>query len=173
MWGLGSKREQCCLLNSQLSFSHFLCFPQSNWALWCWIPGGWFLCMLSDPVGFSSELSCVARSFSHWHNSHNFLQPEVLRLFPQRLFPHAGTLGFAVCLAPHLFLPVYPPSLLATALPTQSSSHCLATLHISAPPTNLNEYFFFNSLIVGVPYSSIFWQFWLFFVSKFVVLLVA
>ena len=44
-------------------------------------------------------------------------------------------------------------------------------LSVSAPPTGLNECFFFNSLVVGLPYSSIFWQFWLFFVFKFVVLL--
>ena len=37
------------------------------------------------------------------------------------------------------------------------------------PLTSLNEIFFFNSLVVGLPYSSIFWQFWLFFVFKSVV----
>ena len=31
--------------------------------------------------------------------------------------------------------------------------------------------FFFNSLVVGLPYNLIFWQFWLFFVFKFVVVL--
>ena len=36
-----------------------------------------------------------------------------------------------------------------------------ALLPVSTPPTILNEYFFFNSLVVGLPYSSIFWQFWL------------
>ena len=35
-------------------------------------------------------------------------------------------------------------------------------LPISASPTILDECFFFNSLVVGLPYSSIFWQFWLF-----------
>ena len=44
-------------------------------------------------------------------------------------------------------------------------------LPISAPPTGLDECFFFNSLVVGLPYSLIFWQFWLFFVFKFVFLL--
>ena len=50
---------------------------------------------------------------------------------------------------------------------------CLASspphLPASAPPTGLVEYFFSNSLVVGFPYTSIFWQFWLFFVLKFVV----
>ena len=37
-------------------------------------------------------------------------------------------------------------------------------LSISIPPTSLNldECFFFISLVVGLQYSSIFWQFWLF-----------
>ena len=34
------------------------------------------------------------------------------------------------------------------------------------PPTGLDECFFFISLVVGLPYSSIFCQFWLFFVFK-------
>ena len=99
----------------------------------------------------------------------------------EALFPHAGTLGCTVCLAPQLFLPVYlhtneglpslqsaaSPSPPATALPRVLS----AQLPISAPATSLNECFFFNSLVVGLPYSSIFFQFWLLFISKFVVLL--
>ena len=40
------------------------------------------------------------------------------------------------------------------------------SLPVSAPPTGLGEYFFFISLVVGLPYSSIFCQFWLFFVFK-------
>ena len=39
-------------------------------------------------------------------------------------------------------------------------------LPVSAPLTSLDECFFFISLVVGLPYSSIFCQFWLFFVFK-------
>ena len=39
----------------------------------------------------------------------------------------------------------------------------------STPPTHLDEYFFFKSLVVGLSYSSIFWQFWLYFVLRLVV----
>ena len=39
-------------------------------------------------------------------------------------------------------------------------------LRVSAPSTGLDEYFLFISLVVGLPYSSIFCQFWLFFVLK-------
>ena len=44
-------------------------------------------------------------------------------------------------------------------------------LPVSAPPTSLDEYFFFNSTVVELLYSLIFWQFWLFFVFKSVVVL--
>ena len=90
--------------------------------------------------------------------------------FSQRfeaLFPYIGTLGFTVCLTPQFLLPVYlhtnvgPPTLPAAALPDP----------IPAPPTDLDECFFFNSLVVGLPHSSIFCQFRLFFVFKFVVVL--
>ena len=106
-------------------------------------------------------------------------------VFNQRfeaLFPPAGTLGFTVCFAPLPFLPVYlcanvgPRGLLAVALPAlfvpQSASlwvrlHCHEShLPISAPPTSMDECFFFISLVVRLPYSSIFCQFWLFFVFK-------
>ena len=50
-----------------------------------------------------------------------------------------------------------------------TSPLCLAA--ISAPPTGLDECFFFNSLVVGLPYSSVFCQFWLFFVFKCVFVL--
>ena len=48
-----------------------------------------------------------------------------------------------------------------------------AWLRFSAPPTGLRECFFLNSLVVGLPYSLIFCEFWLFFVLKFIVLLLA
>ena len=70
--------------------------------------------------------------------------------------------------------PVYqpqpcPPRLPATTLPMYS----LPWLLISAPPTCLDECFFFNYLVVGLPYSSIFWEFWLvlFLVFKLLVVL--
>ena len=44
--------------------------------------------------------------------------------------------------------------------------HCL----LSAPPTCVDDCFF-KSLVVRLPYSLIFWQFWLFFVFRLFVIL--
>ena len=91
-----------------------------------------------------------------------------------------------VCFAPLLFLQVYLWvnvglwGLLAAALPAPFHNlpprwvHQLPPcressprrLPISAPPTGLDECFFFISLVVRLPYSSIFCQFWLFLVFK-------
>ena len=113
------------------------------------------------------------------------LPPQPLQVFSVRgfevLFPCAGPLGCSVYLAPRLFLLVYlhlnvgPPSLQAKPLqgpPAATLPWVLsAQLLVSAPPTCLNECFFFNSLVVGLPYRLIFCQFWLLFVFKFVVVL--
>ena len=103
-------------------------------------------------------------------------------VFSQRFeasFPRAGALGWMDCLTPHL--PVYqhtnvglpaPPTAASPAQVIQLSpchKSSLPWLLISIPPTSLKC--FFNSLVVGFPYSLIFWQFWLFFVFKFVVVL--
>ena len=107
-------------------------------------------------MGLSSYLSCEAGSFSHHHN--RFLQPEALRFY----FPVTRTLGCIVCLAAQFFLQAYPhvdvvlPGLPAATLPCVLSASA-AHLH---PCYHLDECFF-NPLVVGLPYSSIFCQFWL------------
>ena len=68
--------------------------------------------------------------------------------------------------------PVVHPCLSARKCGTAQSSPAAATLpQASSLLPSLDECFFFNSLVVGLPYSLIFWQFWLFFVFKFVVVL--
>ena len=65
-----------------------------------------------------------------------------------------------------------PPPQSATSLgpPAAALPQILSTqAAYLSPPTGLDECFFFNSLVVGLPYNLIFCQFWLFFIFKFVV----
>ena len=107
----------------------------------------------------------------------------------EALFPHAGALGCVVYFTPLPFLPVClrvnvgPQCLPATTLwgllaaawpallhnppprwvlqPLHCHKSSLLWLPVSAPPTGLDECLFFISLVVGLPYSLIFCQFWL------------
>ena len=108
----------------------------------------------------------------------------------EALFARAAALGCVVCLTPQLFLPVYlcvnvgprglpaptlwgllaaiwpawfhnpPPHWVHQLLPCCES--CPPWLPVSSPPTGLDECFFFISLVVRLPCSLIFCQFWLF-----------
>ena len=125
-------------------------------------------------MGLSNELSCEAGSFFCCHNFPRCFQSEVLRLISLRLNP--GLCGLSGS-------PVVPPGLSACKCGTTwSASHRLARLSppgessppwlpVSAPPTGLDECFLYNSLVVRLPYSSILWQIWLFFVLKFILVL--
>ena len=110
----------------------------------------------------------------------------------EALFLCAGTLCCLVRLAPQLFLLVIcmqmcnPPPLPATALPSPLAAASPAQvfqllccnkssppqLSVATLPTGQDECFFSNSFIVGLPYSLISCQFGVFFVFKFVVVLV-
>ena len=93
----------------------------------------------------------------------------------EALFPCAGTLGCEICHLVHQLLPHRPAAALPTLLhnlppcwvnqPPPCSKSSSTWLPISTPPTSLDECFFI-SLVVGIPYSSIFCLFWLFFVFK-------
>ena len=65
LYGGGRGREGTVPL-AQLSavFSHFLHYPQVNWALLVLIPLWVGLCTFWHPVGLSRKLSCEAGSFS-------------------------------------------------------------------------------------------------------------
>ena len=125
--------------------------------------------MFLDPVGPSNGLSCETWSLSCCHNPHRFLQPDVLRLY----FPTLGSwVAWSVSLPSCSFQFIH-----IECGTTWSTSHglthlvwklppcCVSTLLrllISVLPTSPDECFFFNSLVVGLLYSLIFWQFWLF-----------
>ena len=150
--------------------------------LWCWFPSGW-ACAHSRPLWVSPTNSPVRLGVSPAAVS------TPTGVFNQRfeaLFPRAEALGCVVCFAPPPFLPVYlcanvgPWGLLAAAWPAPFHNlpprwvcqqlPCLESsppwLPVSAPPTSLEECFFFISLVVRLPYSLICCQFWLFFVFK-------
>ena len=120
-------------------------------------------------MGLSNELSPEAGSFSRHLNPHRCYQSEVLRLY----FPCTRTLSCVVCLTPQLFLPVYPHVNVGTPGPPAATSPRVLSAQrpVSTPPSGQDECFFFNTLVVGLPYSLIFCQFWLFFVFKFVAVL--
>ena len=144
---------------------------------WCWFPGGW-ACVCSRTLWVSPMSSPVRLGVSPTASS---IPTGVFSQRFEALFPRAEALGCTVCLTPQLFLPAYlhsnvgqptPQSAASLGLPAATLPRVLsAQLHVSAPPTSLDECFFFISLVVGLPYSSIFCQFWLFFGFKFVVLL--
>ena len=74
-----------------------------------------------------------------------------------------GPRGLLAIALPVLFAP-QPTSLWVRP---QCQESILPRLPVSTPPTGLDEGFFFISLVVGLLYSLIFCQFWLFFVFKF------
>ena len=77
-----------------------------------------------------------------------------------------------VCLTTKLYLPAYLHANVGLSGPLDTAlPHVLSVqLPISTPSTGLDECVFFNSLVVRLPYSSIFWQLSLLFVFKFVVI---
>ena len=110
--GEGSEREQCCLLGSRPTFSHFPPLPTSE-------------------LGPSDADSWVGG-------------------FVYVLGPH-GSLQQTLLWDWEFLMPPQPPQVFIAACPL------LPHLPISAPPTSLDECFFFNPLVVRLPYSLIFW----------------
>ena len=156
---------------------------------WCWFPGGWFVYVLGPCGSLQRTLLCSWEflPLPPWPP-----QEFSVRSF-EALFPCTRTLGCEVCLIPQLLLPVYlpetvglnpqstawlgPQSAAWLVLPAATLPAIYSLAHpvppatalpqvLFAPPTGLDECFFFNSLVVGLPYSSIFWQLWLSLVFK-------
>ena len=89
---------------------HSLCYPQSNWALWCCFLGGW-VCVHSRPLWVSPTNSPVRLGVSPSAAS---TPTGVFIQGFEALFPHTGILGCAVCRQVNQLLPHRP----AAALPT-------------------------------------------------------
>ena len=100
--------------------------------------------------GLSNELSCEAGNFSCLLNPHSFFQSEVLRLYFPELEPWVA---WSVSLPG--YYPLFICLLCQLPLCRKSSP---SWLPVSTSPTSLNECFF-NSLVVRLPHSLIFWQF--------------
>ena len=129
-------------------------------------------------MGLSNKLSCEAGRFSRHLIPTGFFSQRFWGFFSPHWNP--GLQGLSCS-------PVVPLGLSACKYGTShSASHHLAhpgspaaallevlsaQLPLSAPATGLDECFFFNSLVVRLLYNLISWQFWLFFVFKFVVLI--
>ena len=114
-------------------------------------------------MDLSNKLPCEAGSFSRCHlNLHRCFQSEALRLYFPVLEPWvAHSVSLPTC---------FSRFIRRKCGTTHSASHrlaCLvAQLPVSTPPTGLDGCVFFNSLVVELPYSSIFCPLWLYFVFK-------
>ena len=130
-------------------------------------------------MDLSNKLSCETRSVSCHLSPHRFFQSEVLRLYFPTLEPWVKWCVSLPSCSSQFILTQMWDHLLCQPLPCppwSSSCHLavsplLPRLHVAALPAGLDECFFFNSLVVRLPYKSIFCQLWLFFVFKFVVVL--
>ena len=106
-----------------------------------------------------------------------FLQPEAKGIY----LPGTGTLGCVVwpgvgitCSQdnPTNFHPPHKCGITPTHSTSTTTSHHTTTPHrsthpcFSALPTHLDECGLFKSLVVGLPYNLIFWQFWALFVLR-------
>ena len=176
MWGRGLRGNYAtCSALGWLSVT----FPTTHKQFgnfWCCFPTGWtcvhsrtpWVSPVNAPVRLgASPATTTATDFysqrfwgfiaPHWNpRSHGLSCSPVV---PPSLSTYKCWTAYCYCLADMV---LQPP-------PWHVSS--LSQLPISTFPTSLNEFFFFNSLVVIIPYSSIFWPFWLFFVYKFVVVL--
>ena len=168
MWGR-CREWSLVLVPLSAGVSHSLRYPQLNWAPLVLISKWVDLCILQAPVGLFKELSCEAGSFSCcclnpygcfqsvvWGFISPPWSPGLPGLLPGP--PAAASLVSCSLACPN------PQSAALLGPPATAFQWVLfARLPISTPPTWLDEGFLFISLVVGLPYSSIYPQFWLFF----------
>ena len=172
MWGRGPRGSNgtcsaLCQFSVTPSATHIQIGP-----FWCYFPSGW-VCVCSrtllvsptnSPVSLGVSPSAASTPTDVFNQSFEALFPPRWNSGLCSLLPGPPTAASpASCSfahpAPQSATSLGPP---AAALPQVLS----ARMPISAPPTGLGECFFFISLVVRLPYSSIFCQFWLFFVFK-------
>ena len=162
MWGRGpiGSNGACstlCWFSVTPSATHNQIGP-----FWCCFLSGW-VCVRSRPLWVSPTNSPVRLGVSPTAAS---TPTGVFNQWFEALFPRAGTLGCGLCHLVHQCclagqLQLCPPDSTIPHL-AESTSHHLASSPLHplpgcAPPTCLDESFFFKSLVVGLSHSSIFW----------------
>ena len=172
MWGRGPRgNNAACSALCRLSVTAAATYKQIG-PFWCWFPGGW-VCVHSRTLWVSPVNSPVRLGVSPTTATKpTSFYREVWRLYFPILEPWvARTVSLPTCFSWFIHMqmwdhPVHQPPYYCDSSPPR--------LPISAPPTGLNECFFFNSLVGKLPYSSISWPFWLgvfLFIFKCVVFL--
>ena len=193
-WGSGLRgNSEACWALHQLSVTSPIPHKQIG-LFWCWFPGGWF-CVHSRTLwvsptnspmrlGVSPTASTPTGVCSHrvWGFIFLYWNPGLCSLSHSPIVPPSlsghkcGTACSASqcliqsarhCLAQSVRLYIVCPSHPGTSLLWVFST---TAAHL-CPSYHLDECFFFNSLVVRHPYSSIFWKFLLFLVFKLVVVL--
>ena len=168
MWGrsLRGNSAACLALGWLLVTS-----PNTNKQIvpfWCWFPGGW-ACVHSRTLWVSSTDSPVRPGVSPTAtNCTDFYSQRFWGFLFPCWNPGLQSVLLPGCSSPFIHMQMWG-HLVCQLPPCHASSP--SQLQVSTPSTSLNECFFFNSLVVGLPYSSTFWQIWLFIVFKFVVFL--
>ena len=155
--------------------------------LWCWFPSGW-ACACSKPLWVSPTNSPVRLGVlpAAASTPTGCFHSEVWGFISLSWSPGLRGLLCSLAIPPGLStcecgaagsVSHHLVNVLAAAWPAgfhnppprwvRQPSPCRESsppgLPVSAPPTGLDECFFFISLFVRLPYSSIFCQFWLFF----------
>ena len=140
-------------------------YPQANLALLVLIPGGWVsVCprtlwvsptnspvrlgvfpTTATPIGFYSQ--------SFW----SFLVPHLNSGLPGLSLPSCSSWLIHTWMPD--FLIGYPPLHPPFRQPQPCCLSSLPWLPVSTPPTSLNEWSLFSSLVDRLPHSSFFWQF--------------
>ena len=188
VWLERLERGQCrCLVSIGLPStcpisSHFIHFPYVTGALLAIalmviLKVGGFSYILS-PWGPLKALSWETKSLFCCPTPHLFLQAEVMKLYSSCWNSELYSLAWGW---DHL-IPCYCSWFLSTtcecgtthSTTVASPYHSVTSLPQlcnSAPLTHLDEYGFFKSLVVGFPYSLIFWLFWVIFILRLAVIL--
>ena len=165
VWREGLERGQCrCLASGDLPGTFPATLP--TWLVpfqllpWCWIPEQASLCTVYTCAGPLSRVYWKSGKLFCHPNPHWFLQPEVTGIY----LPGTRTLGWDP-FAPKVLLPMFIHHTWIWDRPCPFHHQHLSAPHgvsspVSAPPTCLDECGFFKSLVVRLPYTLIFWQFW-------------